>query len=244
MKKIILSLSVAASLFAFDKILSNQELQNIIKSTPIYPQLEEAMKQENVKLKGTKKDNFYIIEVDTPRGKGLIYVTVDKKYTILGRVIDNKTKKPLIPNFPKNANIIKKGIMFTFGKGNKEIYLVTDPECPFCRMLEKQKKEILEKDYKVHVILLPLSFHKNAKAMSYYVLAGKTDKERAKRLSEVLSGSVKWKKYKPTPEEKAKFDKELAASKKAAAELGARGTPTIFDSNFNQIEWPTLGEEK
>jgi len=244
MKKILLPILAAGALFAFDKPLSTQELNSVIKSSAIYPELSRALKSNEVKLKGTKKDNFYIIEVDTPRGKGLIYITADKKYTIIGRVIDNKTKKILIPNFPKNAEVIKKGVMFTFGKGNKDIYLVTDPECPFCRMMEKQKKDILEKNYKVHVILYPLSFHKNAKAMSYYVLAGKNDEERAKRLKEVLSGSNEWKNYKPTKEEIAKYEKELQNAKKAVEELGARGTPSLYNQDFEPINWPELGAKK
>ena len=243
MKKLILSLSVAVSIFAFDKVLPEKETLSILKSTPLYSRLAPLLKKDNIKLKGTLKDNFYIIELDTPRGKGLIYVTKDKKYTIIGRVID-KNGKPLIPNFPKNANIVKEGVLFTFGKGDKDIYLVTDPECPFCRMMAKQKHNLLEKNYKVHVILMPLPFHKNAKAMSYYILAGKTDKEKAKRLKEVLEGSNAWKNFHPSKEEVKKFNEELAKSKKAANELGAQGTPSVYDKNFNSIDWTDLGVKK
>jgi thiol:disulfide interchange protein DsbC len=244
MKKILLSLGIAASLFAFDKVLSQNETINLLKTTPIYNQIAPLLKKGQIKAKATQKDNFYLIEIDTPRGKGLIYITKDKKYTIIGKVIDNKTKKVLLPNFPKNVNVIKKGIMFSFGEGKKDIYIVTDPECPFCRRMEKEKGNYLEKHYKVHVILMPLFFHKNAKAMSYYILAGKTDAERAKRMKAILNGSNEWKNYHPSKEEKEKFDKELAAAKKAAQELGARGTPSVYDENFNPIPWPSIGEEK
>ncbi len=243
MKKIILITSVAIGLFAFDKVLPQKETTKILKSTPIYNQIASLIKHGKIKTKATLKDNFYIIELDTPRGKGLIYVTKDKKYTIIGRVL-KKNGGMLIPNFPKNAKIIKNGVLFTFGKGKKEIYLVTDPQCPFCRMMEKEKKALLNKDYKVHVILMPLPFHKYAKAMSYYILAGKTDEEKAKRLQAVLSGSNKWKNYHPTKEEIKKFNEELAKAKKAANELGAQGTPSVYDKNFNPIEWPKLGEKK
>ena len=242
MKKLILSLSVVAAVFAFDKVLPQKESLEILKSTPIYPKLAPYLKNGKVKAKVTSKDNFYIIELDTPQGKGLIYLTKDKKYTIIGRIID-KNGNPLVPNFPKNSEIIKKGIMFTFGKGNKDLYLVTDPECPFCRMMEKQKKDILN-NYKVHVILMPLPFHKNAKAMSYYILAGKTDKERAKRMREVLEGSNAWKNFHPTKTQKEEFEKELQQSKRAAQELGARGTPSVYDKNFNPVNWTKLGDNK
>ncbi len=240
MKKILLASVLSLSLFGFDKILPQNQTQEILKATPIYNQLKHL---KNVKYKATKKDGFYIIEVDTPKGKALLYVTADKKYTILGKII-NKNGKILVPNFPKNVKIIKNGVLFTFGKGEKDIYIVTDPECPFCRLMEKQKKNILAKNYRVHVILMPLPFHKYAKAMSYYILAAKTDKEKAKRLQEVLAGSNAWKNFHPTKEQIKKFNEELAKSKKAAIELGAQGTPSIYDKNFNPIPWPKLGEKK
>jgi len=240
MKKILLSAVLTLSLFAFDKVLPQKETLEILKSTPLYNQLKSI---KNAKYKAVKKDGFYIIEVDTPRGKALLYVTADKKYTILGKVID-KNGKILTPNFPKNTKIIKEGVMFTFGKGNKDLYLVTDPECPFCRMMEKKKKDILNKNYRVHVILMPLSFHKNAKPMSYYILAGKTDEERAKRMKEVLSGDKAWKNFHPTNEQIKKFEEELKKAKKAATELGAQGTPSVYDNNFSPVPWPSLGEKK
>ena len=244
MKKIILSLSIAASLFASDKLLSQKELNEVLKASLIYPKLSQDIKKGIVKVRGVFKDGFYIINIKTPRGAGNIYITKDKKYTILGNVLNNKNGNPLTANFPVNKKIVQEGVIFTFGKGDKEIYLITDPECPYCRMMEAKTKENLEKNYKVHVILFPLSFHKNAKAMSYYILAGKTDAQKAKRFREVLSGSNAWKNYHPTKEEKAKFDKILSNSKKAVEELGARGTPSVYDKDFNKINWTTLGEKK
>jgi len=243
MKKIILSLSLGISLFAFDKVLPQKETLNILKSTPIYHQIASLIKKGKVKTKATLKNGFYIIELDTPRGRGLLYVTKDKKYTIIGRILD-KNGKTLIPNFPKNSKIIKEGVLFTFGKGKKEIYIVTDPQCPFCRLMEREKKNILSKNYKVHVILMPLPFHRYAKAMSYYILAAKNDKERAKRMQEILEGSNAWKNFHPTKEQIKKFNEELEKSRKAANELGAQGTPSVYDKNFNPISWPKLGEKK
>ena len=243
MKKIILSGLLTLSLFASDKMLSKTEINNVLKSTPLYTQLAPRIKNGKIKAKATKKDGFYIIELDTPKGKGLLYVTADKKYTILGRVL-KKNGQMLIPNFPKHADIIKKGVMFTFGKGNKELYIVTDPECPFCRQMEKEKRNMLAKNYRVHVILMPLPFHKYAKPMSYYILAGKTDKERAQRMKKTLLGGNEWKNFHPTKAQIKTFNEELAKAKKAANELGAQGTPSVYDKNFNPISWPKLGDKK
>ena len=239
MKKLLLSVGVVASLFASDKVLSPAQAMNVLKSSALYQRLKPALNKD-VKVKGVENKSFYIIEIDTKRGRGLLYITKDKKYTIIGRVIDNKSGQMVVPHYPIDKDLVKKGISFTFGNGDKDIYVVTDPQCPFCRMMEKKVGEKLKKNYKVHVILYPLSFHKNAKAMSYYILAGKTDAEKAKRFKETLTGGNQWKNYKPTKAEKEKFEKELGASKKAVENLGAQGTPTIYDKNFNQINWGDL----
>ena len=244
MKKILLSIGIVASLFASDKLLTKKELNEVLKSSIIYPKLSKDIKKGIVKVRGVFKDGFYIINIKTPRGAGNIYITKDKKYTILGNVLNNKDGSPLRANFPVNKKIVQNGVLFTFGKGKKDIYVVTDPECPFCRIMEAKTKKILEKNYKVHIILFPLPFHKHARAMSYYILAAKTDEEKAKRFREVLEGSNAWKNYKPTKEEKAKFDKMLNNSKKAVIELGAKGTPTVYDKDFNQIDWTKLGAKK
>ena len=242
MKKLLLS-TIALSLFASDKLLTQTQIMNVLKSSAIYSRLAPALKK--LKLKGVENDSFYIIELDSKRGKGLLYITKDKKYTIIGQVIDNKTGQLVVPHFPINKELVKKGVSFTFGKGDKDIYVVTDPECPFCRMMEKRVGNELYKNYRVHVILYPLPFHKHAKAMSYYILAGKTDIQRAQRFKDTLSGGDAWKHFKPTQAQKEKFDKELEAAKKAVDNLGARGTPTIYDENFNQISsWGELLPKK
>ena len=244
MKKLVALVGLVSIMFGSDKLLSQKELDEVLKSSYIYPQLSQDIKKGNIKVRGAKKDGFYIINIKTPRGSGNIYITEDKKYTIIGNVIDNKTQKPLTAKFPINKKIVKEGVSFTFGKGDKEIYLITDPECPYCKILETQKREILENNYTVHLILYPLPFHKNAKAMSYYILAGKDDKEKSKRLKEVLEGSNEWRNYKLTKEEKEKFDNILNKAKKAVEEMGAMGTPTIYDEDFNKIDWSTLGDKK
>jgi thiol:disulfide interchange protein DsbC len=244
MKKLFLGLGIAASLFASDKLLSKNELNKVLKSSILYSKLTQAVKKGEIKVRGVKKEGFYIINIQTPRGSGNIYITADKKYTIIGRIINNKTGAILKGNFPVNKQTVKEGISFTFGKGKKELYVVTDPECPFCRMMEQKTQKNLEKNYRVHVILYPLPFHKNAKNMSCYILAGKTDKERHKRFKETLLGGDKWKNYKPNKEEIKKCYSELEKSKKAANELQAKGTPSVYDENFNSVEWPSLAKDK
>jgi thiol:disulfide interchange protein DsbC len=246
-KRVGLGIVAVASLVFGDKLLTQKQVEELLKATPLYQRLAPMLKQGIAKAKGVDQGDFYIIRLDTPRGKGNIYITKDKKYTLLGTLLDNKKGEPIMGQFPVNKEIVKKGVLFSFGHGKKDLYLVTDPQCPFCRVMERETRNTLEKKYRVHVILYPLPFHTHAKAMSYYILAGKTDRERAKRLQEVLSGSNKWKNYHPTQEEKNRFERELQKSAKAIEELGARGTPSVYDENFHQFNWGKLvvkGKEK
>jgi thiol:disulfide interchange protein DsbC len=243
MKKIVMAITISGALFAKSFLISTLEKKEVLNSIyKVSPILKLYINQGLIKARVFKDKQFYIVKLFTPQGSQNLYLTLDKRYLISGEVIDLKTRTPLLP--PANKEIVKKGVMFSFGKGKKDIYIVTDPECPFCRKLEKEKGKYLAKHYRIHIILFPLSFHKNAKAMSYYILAGKTDKERVKRMQEILKGSDNWKSYKPTKEEKRKFDKELKKAKKAAVELGVSGTPSVYDEDFNAINWTKLGAEK
>jgi thiol:disulfide interchange protein DsbC len=241
MKKILSIGLLTLSLFANDRVLNQTEALKILKSSPIYHQIEPKLKQ-GFKVKGQDKGDFYLITIYNKRGEGNLFITKNLKYTIFGNILNNKTAKIIRPNYPPksfsgNRNIVKNGIVFTIGHGNKEIYVVTDPECPFCRLFEKLSEKLhLADRYTIHIIFMPLSFHKHSKAMIYYILSAKNDKEKIKRFKETLNGSNAYLKFKPTKEEKEKIDKIIAKSQKAAEELGARGTPSFYDKNMNEIK--------
>ena len=241
MKKLVLAGLTALSLMASDKLLPQDKVMQVLKSTPIYNTIAPRLSQ-GVKVKGVKKDGFYIITVYDKKGEGSFFVTNDLKYTILGNIIDNKTARAIRPDYPVekfhgNKDIVKNGVLFTVGHGKKDIYIVTDPECPFCRQFEKYAKQYkLGEKYTMHVIFLPLPFHHHSKAMIYYILSAKTNAEKAKRFTETLSGSNAWQKFHPTKAQKENIDKQIAKSLKAVEELGAKGTPTIYDKNMNEMD--------
>ena len=241
MRKVLLSLSLVASLFASDKLLPQKQVEKILKSSPVYSQVKSKL-NKGLKVKGVDKGDFYIITVYGKRGEGNLFISKDLKYTILGNILDNKKKTLLRADYPVepfkgNKEIVKNGIVFSFGKGKKDLYVVTDPQCPFCQRFEKlAEKSHLSDKYKIHIIFLPLSFHKHSKDMIYYILSANTDQDRAKRFRETLTGSDNWKTFKPSSLQKAKIDKELKKSLKAVDELGARGTPSFYDQNMKEIK--------
>ena len=184
------------------------------------------------------KDNkIYLLnaKISTPRGDSFLPVIMDPETntTFVGTAYDSKGNKIVAP-------VDKKAVNFSFGNGKKgELYLFTDPQCPYCKRLEQEYGEKL-KDYKVNVILFPLSFHKNAKPMMQWILAGKDNDEKAKRYQDLMLGkSDNWKKAKYNPDDKD-FLKIIKASTKAFNLAGAKGTPDLRDENLNPINPDSL----
>ena len=118
MRKILLALAVSGALFAKTFLVSTLEQKEVLNSLyKVSPVLKVYMKEGIIKVKVFKDKKFYIIKLFTPYGSQNLYLTLDKRYLISGEVIDLKTRTPLLP--PANKEVVRKGVMFTFGKGKK-----------------------------------------------------------------------------------------------------------------------------
>jgi len=195
--------------------------------------------------KSVKESGFDHLELvaKTPRGtqKFEVFIIKGENPTLLiGKAFDTKGNPYKLP---LDKKLIKESVLFSLGTGDKQLYLVTDPECPYCQKMEsKISKDSLGK-YTINFIPMPLSFHKDSKNMLYWVLSGKTNVEKADRMNKVMSGDTTYKTFKVSKEDKAKFDKMLQKSTLASVELGARGTPSLFDSNMKPISSDILMEK-
>jgi thiol:disulfide interchange protein DsbC len=201
-------------------------------------------------IKGAiEKPESYVLKLEakSPQGSQFITAFLDKKTSELyiGSAYDKEGKAI---TFPKDANIVKAGVAFSYGKGNKDIYIVTDPECPYCSKFEKAIAGKLD-EYTVHVILFPLSFHKKSPAMVDWIMQGKDEAEKKERFEEVmLKASTKYEELikdakKPYLYSSA-MQEQMEKSDKAAMELNVRGTPAIYDANFNPLSQDQLLEPK
>ena len=201
-------------------------------------------------IKGAiEKPESYILKLEarSPQGSQLITAFLDKKTSELyiGSAYDKEGKAI---TFPKDAKVVKEGVAFSYGKGNKDIYIVTDPECPYCSKFEKAIAGKLD-DYKVHVILFPLSFHKKSPAMIDWIMQGKDEAGKKERFEEImLKASTKYteliKEVKKPYVYSSATQKQVEKSKKAAMELNVRGTPAIYDANFNPVSQDQLLKPK
>ena len=210
----------------------------------------KVLKKPNLTIeRGIDTGDIYFLKVkaSSQRGSRIFDTFVDKKTGMVyfGSAYD-KEGKPV--TFPKDPKIIEEGVVFSYGTGKKTLYLVTDPECPYCTKFEKAAEGKLD-DYTVHVIFYPLAFHKNAPAMIEWIMQGKTDTEKRERQAQIaLEKSTAYQSLIKDPKKPFKYSdgtkKIIDKSLKAAQELGARGTPATYDEKFNKILWTNLVKPK
>jgi thiol:disulfide interchange protein DsbC len=234
MKKItLLLITVLATMLMAGNDLTKVQLDQIKKQNRV-------LQNPTLHIKvGQDLQTVYFLKIEArgPNGTSkIIEAFLDKKTGALyiGNGYDKSGKEF---SFPLDIKAVDEAVAFTYGTGKKELYLVSDPECPYCTKFAKESEGKLQK-YTVHVILYPLSFHKNAKVMTNYIITGKDDMEKTKRYQEiVLNRSTV---YKKTKVDSKTLNAYLLKSNAAAYELGARGTPTFFvkeGNTFRQATW-------
>jgi len=232
-------LAIANTLNATEIILDKAKLDEIKNISKVFlnPTLE-------IKA-AIDKDSVYFVKCEGkgPNGSQKVMAFVDKKTgsVYFGNAADKDGK---LIQFPVDPKIIKDGISFSYGNGKKEIYLVTDPECPYCKRFEKNIQGKL-KDYTVHVILFPLNFHKKAPMMVEWIMQGKDDAEKIKRYQKMmLADTTEYNSLTKDDEKPFSYSSDIKdkieKSMKAVLELDARGTPMVFDSSFNPLSQEVL----
>lgn len=233
---------ISMTIYAKDRPLDIEKLRELKKTVKVLGSPTITI------VDGIEKDSIYFLQLEVKKKRGIkvmnAFIEKESMVAYIGTRYDENGIKTIFPKTKKSIKLIEEGISFTYGSGDKELYVVTDPECPYCVKFEKAIKNNLE-DYMVHVILYPLHFHKKAPAMVSWIMQGKDANEKKQRMEELmLEKSKKYeifinqdgKSLKYTKSMKIKIDKAV----KAAKILGATGTPAVFDEKFNRINWTEL----
>ncbi len=228
-KSILLLLALVSSVSALEKLSPNE-----IKSIQELQLLQRA--KVTVK-QGYDTGSLYLLKILVQGRNDKIFLTRDKKYLITGDVISTKDGQPLDVPADLSNSIGKEA--FTFGTGKDEYILFTDPECPYCEKFEKHFPKISNK-VKIRIFYFPLDFHKNAKAISLYVMSQKTQEAKVNAMlhTDKDTAAFKYKKYKKG--ELEKLEKHLNIQLEVAKELGIRGTPSVYDKDGNKIVWSDM----
>lgn len=193
-------------------------------------------------LIGKDLDMYLVKGVD---GQGRPFEVVTDKngdFLILSsKVFNTKKQEPI--TVPMNVEGLKGKEALTFGNGNRELYVFTDPECRFCKDFKKIWPKI-KNDVKMHVFFFNLDFHKEADGMTRWALDATSDEEKAERLIAISNGSIEYKKAKLSNENIEKYNKIIKEHKELGKKIGIQGTPTVTDMDGKIVAWPDLGKGK
>lgn len=228
MKKILLSLVVSTGLL-FSMTPEEQKIKTSVENLQI-------IKQAQLKILKVQDFSGMIMgQAQDPNGNILeLFVPNDLTKVIIGKAVDARTGAPI--NFPKDMSILEGKEAFTYGNGPKEVYVFTDPECPMCKKFEL-KMEGLKDKYTFKMYYFPLSYHKEAVAMTKFVEAGKNGEEKFKRLVDIAKGSKDYRAFTPTQEESTKTQNLINEHMGYGRTLGLQGTPSVWDVNGNDVKW-------
>jgi len=208
----------------------------VYASCPEPSKFEEKLKEIARKalkvLNVSKVKGLNLCQVVVKRGLEplVLYMDKDMKYLIMGNVIDLKEGKSLTAEAarkyakvsPEVLKDLEKLTDLKFGKGDKYIYFISDPYCPFCRRTAPVLKQWAEKNnVQIRIIFFPLPFHKGADKKAASLICKKNVS-----YEEVHNGKK--------PDEKEVCKEGLEKVEKNInylSKLGVSGTPTLIGMN-------------
>ncbi len=140
-----------------------------------FPKLQfEIVKIEPSQIKGLCQ-----IQMKIGSQNHLLYTDTLGDFLMVGNLHEIKTGKNLTQETvqllnrmtPEELHQLESLTAFTLGKGKKVVYLVTDPQCPFCKQAESLVKNLISKeDLSVRFLFFPLDSHKGAREQCISIL--------------------------------------------------------------------------
>ncbi|GAB6065144.1 DsbC family protein [Aquifex pyrophilus] len=197
-------------------------------------------KPEIANVSPVKELNLCQVVVKNGLRPVVLYVNKDMSHLIVGNVIDLKEGKNLTAEArDKFAKVdeetlkeLEKLTDLTYGEGNKYVYFISDPDCPFCRRLEPVLKDWAKKNkVQIRHIFYPLPIHPKAKDKAVDIICSGKGYEYVHKDFEPKNLCEKG---------KEKVEKNIEFLSK----LGVSGTPTLIGMNGKvQVGLPRSEEE-
>jgi len=161
----------------------------------------------------------------------VLYTDSKAKVFIAGNAFSAETKENLTQKTANKYMTVSKEILqkleqhvnMTYGKGEKYVYYITDPDCPFCRRFSPILKDWADKNkVQIKVILYPLPIHPQAKPKSIAMIC---DKKGYDYIHKNVS----------TKNQCEEGKKAIENNLKLLQEIGVSGTPTVIGMNGKYI---------
>jgi thiol:disulfide interchange protein DsbC len=173
-------------------------------------------------------------------GTGVFYSDLTGKYVLFGgQIVETSSRRNLTRERMQELNRIdwnilplEKAIVSGDENARLKVAVFTDPDCPFCRKLEKELKQV--KGIKVYTFLYPLPMHPDARGKSEAIWCSKN---RHETLLKVILDRAN--------PQVAKCDTPLDDIAELGRKLNVTGTPTLFSGDGRMSSgWKTADELK
>lgn len=165
-------------------------------------------------------------------GRQLVYTDATAEYLIVGSLVETRSKTNISQQRLNALQAVRfdslpldKTFTVVKGSGARRLAVFTDPDCPFCRRLEKELAQI--DNLTVHVFLYPLhELHPNAPEIARNVWCAA---DRAQSWAAyMLEGRA--------PDKTMDCQAPLDEIAELAAQLGIQGTPALIFGNGRRVD--------
>jgi len=168
------------------------------------------------------------IAIDNMGRKGIFYLTLNKKFLILGSLIEvadmSDKRQEAIRKLQDKKRIdiakipLDNALILGSSSASKKVVVFTDPDCPFCGQLHQTMKQIVakRKDISFYIKFFPLSFHKDAYWKAKSIVCSKSLK--------MLEDNFEKKEISKTECATNEIDNSI----KLATSFGISGTPALI----------------
>jgi len=195
--------------------LEKKDAEEIVKK------LLPAATVNEVKMAPVK--GFWVIEVEMNGQRGGIYLDFTKKFLspqlVPVEVAIRQAQQQAKPQKVEFAKVsLKDAVVLGAKNAKKNVAVFSDPDCPYCRKLHEEMKQVVakRKDIAFHLLVYPLPMHKEAYPKAQAVLC---EKSKA-LLDDAFSG-------KAVPEPKCS-NEALERILSLGKSLNISGTPTLI----------------
>lgn len=212
---VLIGLLFTASLQASDKNLEkvNQKLQSLYPATTF------------TEVRPSPVNGMYEVIM----GKNVAYTDEVGRYFMFGHILDMSSQRDLTAELLETLNKIDistlpidDSIKIVHGSGERKLYLFSDPDCPYCKRLEKELQKL--KNVTIHTFLYPIDeLHPQAADKSHLVWCAR-DREAAWQAL-MQHGTT------PVANSQENCQSPIERNVRLAKQLDIEGTPTMILEN-------------
>ncbi|MFN3594219.1 MAG: DsbC family protein [Thiobacillaceae bacterium] len=165
-------------------------------------------------------------------GSQLVYTDAAAEYLIVGSLVETRSKTNISQQRMNTLRAVRfdslpldQAFTVVKGKGERRLAVFTDPDCPFCRRLERELDRI--DNLTVHVFLYPLpELHPNAPEIARNVWCA-ADRAQSWR-AYMLEGKA--------PDKTQDCEAPIQQIAELAARLGIGGTPALIFGDGRRVD--------